>query len=197
MSNLSPDQFGGQHETLYHITDNPKFAPDPGHVPTDNTFAMQERTRPGLYVTKHPEGWVNGQGYVRPFVAEVHVPQGLAQDERWHGEKFIPAEHLDKVKVSRVMPLDAHAREEYGESGWIESHHGTRFEDDKPLPRQLGNVPPYDYSDPYKAHTDFKTLPRQRYHYDGPDAREMTPEQVSRHVSRTNEFMRARENGEV
>jgi hypothetical protein len=113
------------HEVLYHITDRHDFHPDPDRSPQDNAFAIQDRSHyKGLYVTDDPDRW-RCNDYHRPYVAEVHVPHGLARQERWHGEKFIPAEHLDKVKVNRVMPFDQHQRERWGGSGTVEEYHGT------------------------------------------------------------------------
>lgn len=167
-----------QYDSYWHITDNPHFALDPSRVPEDNTFAIQERTRPGLYVTDSPERWVNGHGYVRPYAAEIHVPKGLASAERWGGERFIPAEHFDQAKVHRVIPLDAHAREEYGDHGWIEKHLGTTFDTGEQIKEPAFNSPPEAYS------------PYQGYHYDGPDARDMTPEQHASHRNRALEYLR-------
>ncbi len=169
----------GEHEVLYHLTDKAKFKPSAKHVPQDNTFAIQQRTRPGLYLTHRPESWVNGHNYVRPFVAEVHVPKGIAQAERWGGEKFVPAEHLGQVKVARVMPLDAHVRETFGEPGWVEEHHGQEFDTGQPLRRhsygESGYQPPYS-----------------GYRYEGPDAREMPTDVVRQHRARARALLRSR-----
>ena len=55
----------------------------------------------------------------------MHVPKGLAQDGRWHGEKFLPAEHYDQATVPRVMPFDEHQRERWGGTGTIEDGLGS------------------------------------------------------------------------
>ena len=49
---------------------------------------------------------------------------------------FVPARHFEKLHVNRVIPIDAHAREEYGEHGWIEEHHGTEFDTHKLIKEQ-------------------------------------------------------------
>jgi hypothetical protein len=186
--NLSSQQF-------WHITDNPKFALDPKYEPENNT-TLGGRMKPGIFLGRSAESWVNGHNYIRPYVAEIHAHPDIHEQSGVHGgysgETFVPAEHFDKLKVHRVIPLDANAREEYGASGWIEQYHGTRFEDDKPLPKQFGNVYPYRYSDPYKAHSDYKTLPEQPYKYSGPDVRDMNPAEHERHASRARAFLEAR-----
>jgi hypothetical protein len=169
MSNLNPSQFGDQYDTVYHLTDKRNFKPNAKKVPQDNTFALQERNRPGLYVgdAHGVEHWWNGSGYHRPYVAEIKVPKGVAQQERWGGEKFIPGEHLSQAQVSRVIPSDAFAREQYQQPGWVESHHGTSF----------------DTGEPVNDRTRFPG-----YHYDGPDAREFTPEQHREQVKRVRAY---------
>jgi hypothetical protein len=163
------------HDVTYHLTDNPHFALNPEHQPEDNALSISPRTHKGLYTTERPESWVNGHDYVRPYLAEIHTPKGVAQDERWGGEKFVPAEHFDKVKVHRVIPLDAHVREEYGSPGWIEGHHGDAFDTGKPLKRGEWGEP---------DHRQFSG-----YHYDGPDVRDMTPEQHQQHYDRWKGYM--------
>jgi hypothetical protein len=156
------------HDVSYHITDNPHFTLDPTKVPEDNALSIRPRTAPGLYTTKDPERWVNGHNYVRPYVAEIHTPKGAMHDQRWGGEGFIPAEHFDKAKVHRVIPLDAHARERFHESGWIEAHHGTAFDTGKPV-------------DDYTKFPDYK--------YPGPDVRDMSPQQHQQHHDRWKKYM--------
>ena len=174
---LSPNQFtDSSPDVSYHITDNPHFKPDANYVPDDNTISIHQRKSPGLYVTNNPEKWVNGHDYVRPYLAEIHTPKGLTHDERWAGEGFIPSEHLGKAKVARVIPLDAHVREEYGEPGWIEEHHGTTFDTgDKIQARRIDGA---------AAATKFPG-----YKYDGPDVRDMSPEQHTQHRARWKDYM--------
>lgn len=100
-------------DTLYHVTDNPHFKPDPHHVPEDNAMAISSRERPGLFAARG-EGvnhWTHTQHYVRPYIAELHVPRIAHEPGRWGGERFIPAENFDQVKVHRIIPLAAHENE--------------------------------------------------------------------------------------
>jgi 8-oxo-dGTP pyrophosphatase MutT (NUDIX family)/GNAT superfamily N-acetyltransferase len=163
------------HETYYHLTDNPKFEPDPEKVPEDNSITLNRLLGPerkGLYVTKNPERWINGYDYVRPYVAEIHAKPEHVQGGEYGGEGIIPAEHLDKAKVHRVIPVDAHAREEYGEHGWIESHHGTTFDTHEPITEQRG------------------PSPLRGYHYDGPDVRDMPKAQTDEHKQRWLQYLK-------
>jgi 8-oxo-dGTP pyrophosphatase MutT (NUDIX family)/GNAT superfamily N-acetyltransferase len=164
------------YDTLYHITDQHHFALDPEHAPQDNAFAIQDRSHyKGLYATKDPDTW-RAQGYHRPYVAELHVPHGLAQQERWHGESFIPAEHFDKVKVNRVIPFDAHQREKWGEPGTIESYHGTHYQTNQPLKKKPG----WESSDYYEAD---ENEPATK------DVRDFTPKEHTRHLKRLREYL--------
>jgi hypothetical protein len=106
------------------------------------------------------ERWVNGYGYWRPFVVEIKVDPSVMSAPgvhgRYGGELFVPATAFDKLTVQRVIPLDAHAREEFGEAGWIEAALGTEFDTGKPI------------------------QPRYRdYRYLGPDVREMPSSDVN------------------
>lgn len=171
MPDLNPDQF----DTFYHLTDKRNFKPDPKRVPTDNALSINERTRPGLFVTHSVESWWNGHGYHQPYVAEIKVPKGVAQDERWGGEKFIPGEHLNQAQVSRVMPVDAHVREKFGEPGWIEDHHDKAFDTGEKFERTWG-MPTQKYPD---------------FHYDGPDVRDFTPEEHKQHLHNIRAYRKA------
>lgn len=167
------------HETFYHLTDDPHFAPRADHVPEDNAIAIRQRTSPGLYLTKRPESWLNGHGYVRPYVAEVHVPKGVGHKERWGDEHFVPAEHLDQVKVHRVIPLDEHSREEFGEPGWVEDHHGVGHDGREIVRGTWGNA-------------SFKEPLPKPYRYSGPDVRDMSPEQHAEYKRKTDEYAASR-----
>ncbi len=147
---------------LYHITDKSRFKLDPAYEPQDNAISIEDRSgRKGIYTAPSVESWVNGHGYARPFVAELHVPKSVADklSGRWGGEKFIPAEHFDKVRLGRVIPIDAHAREQYGEYGWFEGESGEEFDTGKKIDASARS--------PFKG-----------YKYAGKDAREMSPEEV-------------------
>ena len=172
---------GRQFETMYHITDDPKFTPKADQVPSDNAFALHERTAAGIYLTPNPESWVNGHGYVRPFVAEVHVPKGVGHPGRWGDEHFVHGDEIHRLKVNRVIPLDAHAREEYGSPGWIEKHHGTTFDTGE-------KIKPAGFNS-----TSAEIYPYRGYKYPGPDTRDMSPAEVQRHRQRTEQFNKTRE----
>jgi hypothetical protein len=168
------EHLGDQFETFYHLTDRRKFKLDPKKVPADNALSINQRTRPGLYVAPGSvESWWNGQQYHRPYVAEVKVPKGVAQEERWGGERFIPGEQMHQAEVSRVIPVDAHVREKYGLHGWVEEHHGTEFDTGAAIP------------DEWQGYT------QRGYRYEGPDVREFTPEQHSQHIKRVNAYRKS------
>jgi hypothetical protein len=167
-----------QHDVLYHITDNPHFSLDPTRHPENNTTLGGEWPHPGLFVSRSPEAWVNGHGYVRPYVAEIHVPKGRPGFGGYSGEDFIHADDFDKVRVNRVIPLDAHAREEYGSPGWIEEHHGTAFDTGAPIESPGMGAPVSAYY-PYRG-----------YRYDGPDVRDMKAGQHAQHKQRALDYLR-------
>jgi hypothetical protein len=155
---------------LYHLTDHARFKLDPKKVPEDAAFAIRSREDPGLYVTDDPERWINGYNYVRPFVVELSVPKDAVHPERWGGEQFIPAENYDKVKILRVIPLDAYAREEYGEPGWVEEYEGKEFDTGRPISESRGQ-------------------PFEGYHYTGPDVRDMPLAEINRQKHRVNRYL--------
>jgi hypothetical protein len=157
------EHLGEQFATTYHLTSRAKFKPDPKFAPENNT-TLGGRYSPGLFVG-NPERWINGYGYVRPFVAELHVPKHLMSGpEGYSGEQHIPGEHLSQVRVARVIPTDAYARETYGEHGWIEDRLGHQFDDKAPIAARA-------WDQPYKR-------PFEGYRYSGPDVRDMPGEQV-------------------
>lgn len=154
---------------LYHITSKAKFKLDPNFEPQDNAISISPRIgHKGIYLTPDVERWVNGYGYIRPFVAEILAdPSALEHDRlgRWGGEIFVPADQFHKLKVNRVIPLDAYVREKFGEHGWIERSSGHEFD--------TGNaIPGRDYNKPY-------TSPFKGYTYDG-DVRDMSRDEVQR-----------------
>ena len=171
---------GNATERWYHLTDRAKFKLDPRHAPADNTISIEDRSgRPGIYLapTDGVEAWVNGKGYWRPFLVEIEVDPSVFADPgvhgRWGGERFIPAASFGKLRVARVIPLDAFAREQYGDYGWIETYAGTTFDTGAPIPAGYGS--------------------RLRgYRYEGPDVRAMTPEQIREHKRRLRAFVKMR-----
>ena len=149
-------------ETWYHLTDRARFKLDPRFEPLDNAFAIEDRSGvPGIDLGKSVEQWVNGYGYWRPFVVELRVDPSVKNDPgvhgRYGGEMFVPASSVNKLTVERVIPLDAYAREEFGEPGWIESELGVAFD--------TGEPPLTSY---------------RGYRYPGPDVRTMPPFEVAR-----------------
>jgi hypothetical protein len=135
---------------LYHITDKANFKLNPNYAPQDNSFAIQDRSgNKGIYLARSVETWVNGHGYVRPFVAEILVDPSVIENDRlgrWGGEVFVPADQFDKLKVLRVVPLDVIAREEFGQHGWIERSHGREFDTDNEITAKAHEFPFRDYT---------------------------------------------------
>lgn len=181
-----------EHETWYHLTDNPHFSLDPGHEPEDNSFSIEDRSgRKGIYLGKDPSHWFSGagEGYARPYLAEIHahpsVKEAPGVHGRWGGEMFVPAEHFDKLRLHRVIPVDAHARETYGTHGWIEQHHGSEFDTGREI-KQPG------FNAPLSAHYPFKERVHEpvTWRYPGPDVRDMTPEQHDAHRDRWLDYLR-------
>jgi len=149
---------------LYHLTDNPKFKLNSNFAPQDNSIAINDRSgQKGIYLAKDPETWVNGHGYARPFLAEFHVPKSTLNHKdvggRWGGEKFIPSHLHDQIKLHRVIPLDAHAREQYGSHGWVEGAAGKEFDTGNPVDRNNRAA--------FKGYT-----------YSGKDVRDMSPDEA-------------------
>ncbi len=165
---------------LYHITSKPRFKLDPNYAPEDNAFAMTDRSgHKGIYLSKDVERWVNGHGYIRAFVAEIHAePSALEHDTigRYGGEIFVPADQFDKLKVVRVIPLDAYAREKYGSHGWLEDSHGFEFDTGNPI-KQTGNYTPF-----------------RGYRYEG-DVRTMTADEIKVLKQRAAKGIKARQRG--
>jgi hypothetical protein len=148
---------------LYHITNKANFKLNPNHTPVDNSFSISDRSgHKGIYLSPDVEPWVNGHGYIRPFVAEIYADPSVFEHDkigRWGREVFVPADQFDKLKVHRVIPLDAYAREEFGGHGWIESSHGHEFDTGLPITAT-------DYERPFK-----------NYRYDQ-DTRNMSPDEI-------------------
>ncbi len=155
----------------YHLTDRAKFKLDPKFTPSDNAFALEDRSgRTGIYLAPNIEPWLR-KGYWRPFVVEFHVDPSVANDPgihgRWGGEMFVPASSFGKLAIKRVIPLDAYAREEYGDYGWIESKLEREFDTEKPIvERRMNN-------------DDYSKLP-SGYKYTGKDVRNMSTEETTR-----------------
>jgi hypothetical protein len=136
----------------YHLTDRQKFKLDPKFTPADNAVAIEDRSGlPVVYLGQSVEKWVNGFGYWRPFVVEIKVDPSVTNDPgvhgRYGGEMFVPATSFSKLTIQRVIPLDAYAREEFGEPGWIEDALGVEFDTGNPISRGQ-RYPGYRYPGP-------------------------------------------------
>lgn len=156
----------------YHLTDRSRFRLDPKFAPEDATFALEDRSgQRGVYLSPEPDVWLASHGYWRPFVAEFIVDQAVVDDRgvhgRWGGEMFVPASSFGRLRLHRVIPLDAYARERFNEPGWIESALGRAFDTGEPLPT-VGSP-------------EWIALRRamRGYRYDGPDVRDLSTESVS------------------
>lgn len=172
----------GATKTLYHLTDNPKFNPDPNIDPPENALSIMSDNRKGIYLTESPEHWINRYDYVRPFVAEVEVDEGVLSLASTPGgaQVFLPAEDFGSMKMKRLMPIDEYAREEYGDYGWVETYYDEIGEgkfhegeggfgpDAKPwVPAPFGHD----------------------YRYEGPDVRDMTVEETDRLAARVKQYL--------
>jgi hypothetical protein len=151
----------------FHLTDKAKFKLDPNFTPEDNTIALEDRSgRKGIYLAEDVDKWLLGEGYWRPFLVEFHVDPSVVNDEgihgRWGGEIFIPATSYSKLTIKRVIPIDAYAREQYGQYGWIEDAVKEEFDTGKPITSK-----PWEY-------------PFRGYKYNGPDVREMSADEIKR-----------------
>jgi hypothetical protein len=151
----------------YHLTNRPKFKLDKRYAPNNNAITIEDRSGcPGIYLGQSIERWVNGYGYWRPFVVEFLVDPSVMHDDgvhgRFGGEMFVPASSFGKLTIRRVIPIDAHCREEFGCYGWIESALLQEFDTGKSIdPRSVHKHRFYDENG------------RRNYRYEGPDVRDM------------------------
>lgn len=161
--------------TSWHLTDNPQFALDPEYVPEDNSLSLRGGGYGrGLFVGD-PSSWFNHPQYhyTRPFVAEIEHPADALQSPGWG--QFLPASAFPQSRVRRVIPTDEYYREKYREPGPIESHLDP--DDDIYEPLLPGNISRRP-----------KKLPD--YRYQGPDVREMSPEEIAHHTERTTRYFK-------
>jgi hypothetical protein len=168
----------------YHLTGKARFKLNPKYAPTDNAISIVDRSgRPGIYLTTNVERWVNGHGYLQPFVVEFDVDRSVldAPDAtgRWGGELFVPATAYDGLRIKRVIPVDAWVREEYGAHGWVEEWAGVEFDTGKAIvPRSFGS--------------DAPMYPFKGWRYSGPDVRQMPGSDTSRLKRLTTKARRGR-----
>lgn len=173
-----------QSATMYHLTDNPDFTPDPEYRPQEGLFWTQDpaTASPGLYVTNTPNYWT-GWGN-RPYAAEFDVPDEVVRRNtnlgRPYPEHLIPPEDFDKMKLLRVVPFAGLGREDSQKAGHFSDPEwamGQDFETgDKFRTRRdpNGHLYPEDRD-------AMRSLWKKNYG-DGPyrypaDAREWTPQQ--------------------
>ena len=169
-------------QTWYHLTDKANFKLNPKYAPEDNSLSIGDRSgRPGIYLGSDVERWVNGYGYWRPFVVEFDVDPTVKEDPgvhgRWGGEMFVPATSFDKISIKRVIPLDAWARENYGDFGWVEAFHLRRFDTGEPIET---------------AGWGRMLNPPKGYRYPGPDVRQMPAGDVKRLKKDLRDFRKGR-----
>jgi hypothetical protein len=175
---ITPRTAAADHHVFYHVTDNPNFELSTTHRPHLNLEGGEDEHRePGIHMADH-EGinrWMGTGGYIRPYMVELHAhPELDDHPDTEHGfarERYVPAKHYDKLKVHRVIPLDAWDREQGG-YGHMEQSLGSEYDTGAPIA---------------SSHEDRPYRPRTPY--TGPDAREMTPEQHQHHTDRYDRFM--------
>lgn len=164
---------GGKKVKLYHLTDDPKFAPNPDIDPPENALSIYgDDTRKGIYLTATPEYWVNRYNYVRPFIAEFEVDESKLTLASTPGgsQRFLPAEDFGAAEMTRLIPTNEFVREEYGEPGWVEGH----FSDEWDTPK----FGPTGYQPPFPD-----------YRYEGPDVRDMDPAETQRLIDETKRYL--------
>lgn len=173
---------GGTNElppTWYHLTDRARFKLDPRFTPEDNTFAFEDRSgRAGIYLAPEVERWIHGHGYWRPFVVEFRVDPSVRHDPgvhgRWGGELFVPASSFGKLELLRVLPIDAHIREKFGQHGFVERDLGIEFDTQRPITAK-------DWEYPFRG-----------WRYPGPDVRSMPAADVARLKNQLRQVRRER-----
>ena len=169
-------------EVWYHLTDRPRFKLDPRFAPEDNAIAIEDRSGlAGIYLGQSVETWVNGHGYWRPFVVEFLVDPSVRHDPgvhgRYGGEMFVPAASFGKLAIQRIIPLDAYAREEFGDYGWVEDDLEQAFDTGAPVPQ-------------WGAGRRAVSFPG--YRYAGPDVREMPLADARSYAKRVRDFAKRR-----
>lgn len=161
----------------YHITDNVNFRLDPKFSPDNNT-TMGDGLKPGIFLAGSVEAWVNGYGYWRPWVVEFEVPSGLGMARGYSGENYVLATDYNKLRLVRVVPLDAHCREEFDDWGWTEQFFETTFDTFEAISSEQMN-------DHYRW---------RGYHYPG-DARRSSGTWQQQYAKRVAKYERSHPNG--
>lgn len=145
-----PEAVEGVPQVMYHLTSKADFKLNPKKRPANNS-TLGGDWDPGIFLTNSPEKWVNGYGYWRPFVAEFDTsalrPEDLrlAPGQGVSGEILVKADAYPRLKLMRVVPLDAHARETYGEPGWTETFFDKDYRTDDKPPSERGALKGWKY----------------------------------------------------
>lgn len=126
--------------TYYHLTSKVDFKLDPKKGPLNNRTLGGEM-QPGIFLTQDPSYWAQGYGYWQPWVVEFDVPPDVLSGEgiiesKGNREVYIPATLYSRIRLIRVMPLDAHCREAFGDYGWVEASDGVTFDTEEPIPNE-------------------------------------------------------------
>jgi hypothetical protein len=133
------ERIDGLPEVMYHLTTTADFKLRPRKRPTNNT-TMGGSWESGIFLCRSPEAWVNGHGYWRPWVVEFDTtalePGDLSFEKGYSGEVLVKASAYPRLRILRVVPLDAHCREIFGERGWTENSLGTDFRSGENLPAE-------------------------------------------------------------
>jgi len=169
---------------MYHLTTKVDFKLDPKKRPENNT-TLGGSMPPGIFLGASVESWVNGYGYWRPWVVCFNVPTNADTFEGavggYSGELYVPAAFYDRLRIERVIPLDAWCREEYGSWGWVEEDDGLTFDTEQPITA----VP-----DTFHATSWDQIYPWKGYRYPG-DARQTDPAWQARYKKRVAKYGRS------
>lgn len=134
----------------YHLTSDPNFTVEEIEPSNGGMFYAVEGE--ALFISDRPDMWLANPGYHRPFVVEIEHPDEyervMVGNRQPAPEIVIPASDFDRMKVRRVIPLEA----------WREEQ----------IPRLFGGV-----GKPYE----------------GPDVRDMTPEQQQALIAENDEYV--------
>ena len=134
---------------MYHLTNNANFKLR--KIRPANNSTLGGKWEPGIFLSRSVEAWVNGYGYWRPWVVEFDTtalePGDLVFESGYAGEVLVKANAFGRLKLLRVVPLDAHCREVFGERGWTEDTSGTDFQTGDKLPdrQRPGEMRGYRY----------------------------------------------------
>lgn len=167
----------------YHLTSKIDFKLDPKKRPENNT-TLGGSFGPGIFLAD-PAGveyWCNGYGYWRPWVVEIDTAGAEPKFSGGYGghESFFPADQFSKMRIVRVIPLDAFCREMYGAWGWTEDDLGKTFDTNEPIDTSVSEGASWDSVYPWRGWT-----------YSG-DARNESSEWQQAYAKRVRSFARTR-----